>query len=270
MFNLSLEPYQWYSVLACCVKLRLRSLLVCTSEGENSNRKPSIADLDNIFGPEQAAPAGEEKGDTWVCFSEEAADRLQTQEPAPPLPTSPPPPESPAPTSPTSPLSLGQPAPPLPTSPPPKEEALPSLQSVSLPSELPTTPPVSSGSHTPEDQNPPTFSNPSASTPPQELVSPTTSSPPPDESPATAPKASTPPALIPAEGPATEPVPPPPVSQEGQSKVSETNQPKESGSENVTSPNDTKQSSRSTPPPPPPPTYVSSPIPGAGGTSSGE
>lgn len=265
-------------MLVCCVKPLLRSLVVCISEAESSNRKPSFADLDNIFGPEQAPPAGEDRGDAWVCFSEESPDRLQTQEPAPPLPTSPPPPESPAPPLSTLPLSPEQPAPPLLTSPPPKEEALPSLHSSTPPSEEPAAPPVSSGPHTPEEQNPPAFSTPSASTPPKELVSPTTSSPPPFESPTTAPaasapKARTPPALTPADGPGTDPLPRPPVSQEGQSKVSDTNQPKESGGENVTSPNDTKQSSRSTPPPPPPPTYrtmVSSPIPGAGGSSSGE
>lgn len=251
-------------------------MVVCISEASSeagsSNRKPSIADLDNIFGPEQAPPAGEDKGDAWVCFSEESVDRLQTQDPAPLLPTSPPPSESLAPPLPTSPLSPEQPAPALPTSSPLKE-ALPSLQSRPPPSEEPAAPPVSSGPHTPEDQNPPSFSTPSASTPPKELVSPTTSSPPPVKSAPTAPKARTPPALRPADAPGTDPLSPPPVSQEGQSRVSETNQPKESGGENVTSPNDTKQSGRSTPPPPPPPTYrtmASSPVPGAAGSSSGE
>uniref|UniRef100_H3C0J4 SH3-containing GRB2-like protein 3-interacting protein 1 n=1 Tax=Tetraodon nigroviridis TaxID=99883 RepID=H3C0J4_TETNG len=160
------------------------------SEAETSSRKPSIADLDNIFGPEQAPPAGEDQGDAWVCFSEEAADRL----------------------------------------------------------------------------------TPSAPTLPKELASPPASSPPPAESPTTAPKTRTPPALTPADGPAPDPLPPTHVFQEGQAKVSDTNQPKEGRGENVTSPTDTKQSSRTTPPPPPPPAYrtmVSSPIPGAGGTSSG-
>ncbi|CAG11601.1 unnamed protein product, partial [Tetraodon nigroviridis] len=242
-----------------------------TDDAETSSRKPSIADLDNIFGPEQAPPAGEDQGDAWVCFSEEAADRLQKQEPAPPLPTSPPPPESPAQPLPTSPLSPEQPAP-LPTSPPPKEEAPPPPQSSPPPSEEPAAPPVSSGPHTPEDRNPPASSTPSAPTLPKELASPPASSPPPAESPTTAPKTRTPPALTPADGPAPDPLPPTHVFQEGQAKVSDTNQPKEGRGENVTSPTDTKQSSRTTPPPPPPPAYrtmVSSPIPGAGGTSSG-
>ncbi|TNM88257.1 hypothetical protein fugu_006478 [Takifugu bimaculatus] len=171
-----------------------------SAEAEGSNRKPSIADLDNIFGPEEAPPAGEDRDDAWVCFSEESADRLQTQD----------------------------------------------------------TPP--------------------ASTPPKESVTPPTSSPPSIESPTTAPappapKARTPPALTPpANGPGTDPLPPPPVSQEGQSKVTEPNPPKDGGGENVTSPSDSKQSSRSAHPPPPPPTYratVSSPTPGADGRSSG-
>ncbi|XP_029683859.1 SH3-containing GRB2-like protein 3-interacting protein 1 isoform X3 [Takifugu rubripes] len=251
-----------------------------SAEAEGSNRKPSIADLDNIFGPEDAPPAGEDRDDAWVCFSEESADRLQTQESAalPPLPTSPPPPESPAPPLPTSPLSAEQPGPPLPTSPPPKEEALPPLPSSPPPSEEPAAPPVPTGPHTPEDQNPPTLSTPPASTPPKESVTPPTSSPPSIESPTTAPappapKARTPPALTPpANGPGTDPLPPPPVSQEGQSKVTEPNPPKDGGGENVTSPSDSKQSSRSAHPPPPPPTYratVSSPTPGADGRSSG-
>lgn len=272
-------------ILYLSVVFHLCSLVVCISEAsaevEGSNRKPSIADLDNIFGPEEAPPAGEDRDDAWVCFSEESADRLQTQESAapPPLPTSPPPPESPAPPLPTSPLSADQPGPPLPTSPPPKEEALPPLPSSPPPSEEPAAPPVPSGPHTPEDQNPPTLSTPPASTPPKQSVTPPTSSPPSIQSPTNAsappaPKARTPPALTPpANGPGTDPLPPPPVSQEGQSKVNEPNQPKDGGGENVTSPSDSKQSSRSAHPPPPPPTYratVSSPTPGADGTSSGE
>uniref|UniRef100_A0A665VG02 SH3-containing GRB2-like protein 3-interacting protein 1 n=1 Tax=Echeneis naucrates TaxID=173247 RepID=A0A665VG02_ECHNA len=66
-----------------------------STEAQQDGRKPSIADLDNIFGPEQAASACEDTGDTWVCFSEEASNRPPLpKEPAPPLPTSPPPLES--------------------------------------------------------------------------------------------------------------------------------------------------------------------------------
>uniref|UniRef100_A0A671W2M8 SH3-containing GRB2-like protein 3-interacting protein 1 n=1 Tax=Sparus aurata TaxID=8175 RepID=A0A671W2M8_SPAAU len=97
-------------------------LFICVSIlTDSSTRKPSIADLDNIFGPEP--PAGEESGESWVCFSEESSNQPPLpEEPAPPLPASPPPPESPAPPLPTSPPPPEDPAPPLPTSPPPKEE----------------------------------------------------------------------------------------------------------------------------------------------------
>uniref|UniRef100_A0A667YPA5 SH3-containing GRB2-like protein 3-interacting protein 1 n=1 Tax=Myripristis murdjan TaxID=586833 RepID=A0A667YPA5_9TELE len=93
------------------------SLMVCvsevTTEAEDSTRKPSIADLDNIFGPEEATAAREDEDDKWVCFSLN-----------PPLPTSPPP----APEEPTSPPIVSPPAsvPPLdsnssiPTAPAPK------------------------------------------------------------------------------------------------------------------------------------------------------
>uniref|UniRef100_A0A8C9YPA6 SH3GL interacting endocytic adaptor 1 n=1 Tax=Sander lucioperca TaxID=283035 RepID=A0A8C9YPA6_SANLU len=142
-------------------------------------------------------------------------------------------------------------------------------------------PPVHSGPPTPEDRNPLTLATSPPLAPPKELASPPTSSPPPLDSPASvppapAPKASTPPVVTPpAEGPATCSVPPPLVlAQEEQYKNTDITQPKEDGSETVTSPNDTSPGSRITPPPPPPPTYravVSSPGPtsGAGGTNSG-
>ncbi|XP_035509469.1 SH3-containing GRB2-like protein 3-interacting protein 1 isoform X2 [Morone saxatilis] len=262
------------------------AVLVCVSEVstevDGSTRKPSIADLDNIFGPEQAPPAGEDTGETWVCFSEESAARPPLpEESAPPLPASPPPPESPAPPLPTSPPPPEDPAPPLPTSPPPKEEPVPPLPTSPPPSEEPAAPPVHSGPPTPEDRNPLTLATSPPPAPPKELASPPASSPPPLDSPASippapAPKARTPPAVTPpAEEPAASPVPPPLVlSQEEQSKNTDAPQPKEDGGETVTSPNDASQGSRSTPPPPPPPTYravVSSPGPtsGAGGTNSG-
>uniref|UniRef100_A0A8C4P0L1 SH3-containing GRB2-like protein 3-interacting protein 1 n=1 Tax=Dicentrarchus labrax TaxID=13489 RepID=A0A8C4P0L1_DICLA len=78
------------------------SVLVCVSEVstevDGSTRKPSIADLDNIFGPEQAPPAGEDTGETWVCFSEESAARppLPEEPLASPPASSPPPLDSPA------------------------------------------------------------------------------------------------------------------------------------------------------------------------------
>ncbi|XP_049444965.1 SH3-containing GRB2-like protein 3-interacting protein 1 isoform X3 [Epinephelus fuscoguttatus] len=251
-------------------------------DADSSVRKPSIADLDNIFGPEEAPPAGEDTGDSWVCFNAESPDRPPVpEEPAPPVPTSPPPPESPAPPLPTSPPPPEDPAPPPPTSPPPKEEPVPPLPTSPPPSEEPVAPCVPSGPPTPEDRNPPTLATSPPPAPPKELTSPPTSSPPPldlpaSNPPAAAPKASTPPAVTPpAEAPTARSVPPPlTLSQEEQSKNTDVTQPKEDGGETVTSPNDASQGSRSTPPPPPPPTYravVSSPGPtsGAGGTNSG-
>ncbi|KAM7388105.1 hypothetical protein PAMP_024306 [Pampus punctatissimus] len=264
-------------------------------EADGSTRKPSIADLDTIFGPEQAPPADEDTSDTWVCFSEESSDRPPLpKDPAPPIPTSPPPPEEPAPPlpaspplpeSPAPPLSTSpplpeDPAPPLPISPPLKEAPEPPLPTSPPPSEESAPPRVPSGPPTPEDQNPLTLAISPPPTP-KELASPPTSSPPSLNSPtsiATAPnpKASTPPLVTPpAEKPATHSVPPPLVlSQEEKPKNIDISQPKEDKGETVTSPKDASQGSRTTPPPPPPPTYravVSSPGPtsGAGGTNSG-
>uniref|UniRef100_A0A087XXZ5 SH3GL interacting endocytic adaptor 1 n=1 Tax=Poecilia formosa TaxID=48698 RepID=A0A087XXZ5_POEFO len=92
-----------------------------SADANDSSRKPSIADLDNIFGPEVAPPAGEDSDDKWVCFSEHSpAGPPAPKEPAPHMPSSPPPPEEPAPPPPpASPPPPESPAPPLPTSPPP-------------------------------------------------------------------------------------------------------------------------------------------------------
>ncbi|CAI5635597.1 unnamed protein product [Oreochromis niloticus] len=262
---------------------------------DSSARKPSIADLDNIFGPEQAPPACEDTGDSWVCFSEEAPDQPPPpKDPAPPLPSSPPAPEEPAPPLPASspppvlhapPLPTSPPpsedfAPPLPTSPPPKDDIVPPLPTSPPPSEEQVVPSVRSGPPTPQDQNPPTLAtSPSPAT--KELSSPPVSSPPPLSSPpsvppAPTPKISTPPVVTPpSEEPAARSVPPPLVlCQEEKPNNTSTTYPKEDGGETVTSPKDAIQGSRSTPPPPPPPTYravVSSPGPtsGAGGTNSG-
>ncbi|XP_067452549.1 SH3-containing GRB2-like protein 3-interacting protein 1 isoform X2 [Thunnus thynnus] len=263
-------------------------------EADDSTRKSSIANLDNIFGPEQAPPAEEDASDTWVCFTEESSDQPPLpKDPAPPLPTSPPPPEEPAPPLPASPPPPESPAPPLPTSPPPPEDPAPPppisppLKEAPVPP-LPTSPPpseecappcVPSGPPTPEEQNPVATSPPPA---PKELASPPTSSPPPPlDSPASVPtaptpKASTPPSVTPpAEEPATCSVPPPLVlSQEEKPKNTDASQPKEDEGETVSSPKDASQGSRTTPPPPPPPTYravVLSPGPtsGASGTNSG-
>ncbi|CAJ1060983.1 SH3-containing GRB2-like protein 3-interacting protein 1 isoform X3 [Xyrichtys novacula] len=269
-----------------------------STEADSSARKPSIADLDNIFGPEQAPSAGEDKEDSWVCFSE--ADRPEEQapslpasppppespapplptsppppdDPAPPLPTSPPPKEEPLPSLPTSPPPKEEPLPPLPTSPPPKEEPLPPLPTSPPPTEEPAAPPVRSGPPTPEDRNPPSLPISPPPAPPKDLASPPPLESPTSAPPVPAPKARTPSAgTPPAEEPAARPLPTPlSLSEEEQSKNTDTTKSKEDGGESVTSPVDANQSSRSTPPPPPPPTYravVSSPGPTAGGTNSG-
>ncbi|XP_067370597.1 SH3-containing GRB2-like protein 3-interacting protein 1 isoform X3 [Channa argus] len=258
-------------------------------EADISVKKPSIADLDNIFGPEQAPPAGEDTGDMWVCFSEESSDRSSLpKDTARPLPCSPPPPEEPAPPLPVSPPPSEAPAtpvhtspPPLPTSPPPKEDATPPLQTSPPPSEDLGASPVPSVPPTPADHSPPTLATSPPPEPPKEVASPSASSPAPLNSPgsvppAVAPKASTPPAVTPpSEEPATCSIPPPLVlSKEEQPKNTDTTQPKEDENETVPSNKNVGQGSRSTPPQPPPPTYravVSSPGPtsGAGGTNSG-
>ncbi|XP_053286392.1 SH3-containing GRB2-like protein 3-interacting protein 1 [Pleuronectes platessa] len=266
---------------------------------EAGDKKPLTADLDNLFGPEQAAPAGEDTGDTWVCFSEESSKQTPQpkdptpplrssppppEEPAPPLPASPPPPESPAPPLPASPPSPDVPAPPLPTSPPPKLDPVPPLPTSPPPSEEPAAPPVPSGPSTPEDRNPLATATSPPHTPPKELAFPPASSPPPLASPpsvppaapASAAKASTPPAgTPPSEEPVTRSVLPPlALAHTEPPKNTVTTPPKEDAGETVSSPKDATKGSRTTPPPPPPPTYravVSSPGPtsGAGGTNSG-
>uniref|UniRef100_A0A3B5Q5E1 SH3GL interacting endocytic adaptor 1 n=1 Tax=Xiphophorus maculatus TaxID=8083 RepID=A0A3B5Q5E1_XIPMA len=175
------------------------------ADANDSSRKPSIADLDNIFGPEVAPPAGEDTDDKWVCFSEHSpAGPPAPKEPAPHMPSSPPPPEEPAPPPPES------PAPPLPTSPPPlpialspKEDSPPPLPTSPPPSEEPFLPPIRSGPSTPEDQNPPSI----ASSPPlalKEHTSPPASSPPPLSSPGS----SSP--VRPSTPSSVSPTPPPP------------------------------------------------------------
>ncbi|XP_055717588.1 SH3-containing GRB2-like protein 3-interacting protein 1 isoform X5 [Salvelinus fontinalis] len=128
---------------------------------EGSERKTSIPNLDNIFGPAEPSAFGEESADKWVCFSEELAASERPpppKDPAPPLSTSPAPPEDPpASPVPTSPLPSEDPSPslpPLPTSPPPQEEPFSSLPTSETPTEepalrLPTVPPV------PKDPTPP-------------------------------------------------------------------------------------------------------------------
>ncbi|XP_038147602.1 SH3-containing GRB2-like protein 3-interacting protein 1 isoform X5 [Cyprinodon tularosa] len=260
------------------------------ADAGSTSRKPSIADLDNIFGPEDAPSAGEAGEEKWVCFSEHSpAGPPAPKEPAPQMPSSPPPPEEPAPPPPASPPSSESPAPPLPislTSLPsslsPKEDSPPPLPTSPPPSEEPVLPPVRSSPSSPEDKNPPTVASlPSPAS--KEQTSPPASSPPLLSSPVgvppvPAPKQGTPAVVTPpSEEPTACSVPPPLVlPQEEPPKNTNASHPKEErGEEAATSPKDASQGSRSTPPPPPPPpTYravVSSPGPttGAGGTNSG-
>uniref|UniRef100_A0A3Q3LS69 SH3GL interacting endocytic adaptor 1a n=1 Tax=Mastacembelus armatus TaxID=205130 RepID=A0A3Q3LS69_9TELE len=297
--NIALSPsplvMNWpVYVLSPCVNLMNISVNTASdwsvsdvsTEADSSIRKPSLADLDNIFGPEQTPPAIDDSGDTWVCFNEESPGRpplskdpaclLPTsppppEEPAPPLPASPPPPESLSPPLPTSSPSLENPAPPLPTSPPPKEDPTPPLPTSPSLTDEPATPPVPSGPSTPGDQNPPKITTSPPPATPKEIASPPASSPTLLDSPiSVSPTSKT----ITPEEPATRPIPPPLVSSQDE-QPKNTSWPKENGGEIVSSPKDASQGSQTTPPPPPPPTYravVSSPGPtsGAGGTNSGE
>ncbi|XP_068174832.1 SH3-containing GRB2-like protein 3-interacting protein 1 isoform X3 [Antennarius striatus] len=253
-------------------------------EADGSTRNPSIADLDNIFGPTQAPDASENTSDMWVCFSEESPDRPPLpEEPAPPLPTSSPPPaESLAPPLPSSPPPSEDPVPALPTSPPPKEESV-----LHLPIAPPTTaestaPPVQSDRPVSKNGTPLAVAISPPPAPPKEIApSPQSSSPPVNSPtsvpPAPVPKARTPPAVTsPTDEPAARPIPPPLVlSPVEQIKNTDSNKAKEVSSEAVTSPIDACLGSRTTPPPPPPPpTYravvsSSGPTSGAGGSSSG-
>nr|XP_043899806.1 SH3-containing GRB2-like protein 3-interacting protein 1 isoform X6 [Solea senegalensis] len=262
---------------------------------EEDGKNPSIVDLDNIFGPEQALATVEDINDTWVCFSEESSKQPPLpdepappipcsppppEEPAPPLPASPPPPETTAPPLPISPPPREDPVPPLPTSPPPKLDPAPPLPTSPPPSEEPVAPPIPSGPPTPEDRNPLTNVTTPPLPSPKDLASPSTSSPPPldlpaNVPPASAPQASSSPAVSPSSEELARVVPSSIVlSQEVKPRNTDTTQPKEDVRETASSSKDVSQGSRSTPPPPPPPTYrtvVSSPGPTSGpaGTNSG-
>ncbi|KAK9973334.1 hypothetical protein ABG768_024070 [Culter alburnus] len=247
-------------------------------EEENSrqtSQRPSITDLDNIFGPEDSPKPGQDAGDKWVCFHEESPERpppSEEGEPVPPLPLSQPPPAEPAP-----------PAPPFPKSPSPSEELNPPLpKSPPLPAELAPSPPsIESQRESP----PPVPPVPKDTTP-----SPPTVPPPPVEE---APPPPTPDDLFQSTtdfsqcAPLTETrsdstnsppttvetsactIPPPLVLNQEDKKSPDEIPSKEEPSESSTSPKEICQGPRSTPPPPPPPTYravVSSPgpIPSAG------
>uniref|UniRef100_A0A8C1J1Z4 SH3GL interacting endocytic adaptor 1a n=1 Tax=Cyprinus carpio TaxID=7962 RepID=A0A8C1J1Z4_CYPCA len=251
-------------------------------EEENSrqtSQRPSIADLDNIFGPEDSPKPGQDVGDKWICFNDESPQRpppLSEGEPAPPFPSSPPPPAEPAPPLPKSPPPSEELNAPLPKSPPPPAEPAPSPPSI----------------ESPKDSLPPVPAVPKSTTP-----SPPTVPPPPVEEAPPPPKSddlshpktdfalcalltetqSDPPNSPPTTVETSErTIPPPLVLNQEDNKSPEETPSKEDPSESSASPKEIGQGSHSTPPPPPPPTYravVSSPGPippaGSSGNESG-
>ncbi|XP_059427015.1 SH3-containing GRB2-like protein 3-interacting protein 1 isoform X10 [Carassius carassius] len=251
-------------------------------EEENSrqiSQRPSIADLDNIFGPEDSPKPGQDVGDKWICFNDESHQRpppLSEGEPAPPLPSSPPPPAEPAPPLLTSPPPSEESNTPLPKSPPPPAEPAPSPPSIELAKDsLPPVLPV------PKDTTP---SPPTVPLPPVEEAPP-----PPKPDDLSHSKTDSAPCapLIETQSDSTNSPPttvetsertiPPPLVLNQEDKTSPEETPsKENPSESSGSPKEIGQGSRSTPPPPPPPTYravVSSPGPivpaGMSGSESG-
>ncbi|XP_058634284.1 SH3-containing GRB2-like protein 3-interacting protein 1 isoform X15 [Onychostoma macrolepis] len=251
-------------------------------EEDNSrqtSQRPSIADLDNIFGPEDSPKPDQDVGDKWVCFNDESPQRPPPPsegEPAPPLPPSPPPPAEPAPPLPKSPPPSEEPNPPLPKSPPPPAEPAPSPPSIESPKDsLPPVPPV------PKDTTP---SPPTVPPPPVEEAPPP---PKPDDlshfktdfSPCAplietqSDSTNSPPTTVETS---ERTIPPPLVLNQEDKKSPEETTSKEDPSESSSSPKEIGQGPRSTPPPPPPPTYravVSSPGPippaGTSGNESG-
>uniref|UniRef100_A0A8C1KVZ1 SH3GL interacting endocytic adaptor 1a n=1 Tax=Cyprinus carpio TaxID=7962 RepID=A0A8C1KVZ1_CYPCA len=239
-------------------------------------QRPSITDLDNIFGPEDSSKPGEDVGDKWVCFNDESPKRppLPSEgEPAPPLPSSPPPPAEPAPPLPKSPPPSEEPNPPLPKSPPTPAEMALSPPSIKSPKD--SLPPV------PKDTTP---SPPTVPPPPVEEAPPTPKS---DDlslskgdfslcAPLTKTQSdptNSPPTTIETS---ERTIPSPLVLNQEDKKSPEENPTKEDPSESRASPKEIGQGPRSTPPPPPPPTYravVSSPGPippaGTSGNESG-
>ncbi|KAJ3599052.1 hypothetical protein NHX12_033015 [Muraenolepis orangiensis] len=226
------------------------------SEAECSTTKPSIADLDNIFGPEEASAVGDEAGDKWVCFSEKSPERSpSTTDPEPPLTSSPPPPlEDPAPPPLASPPSLEDPAPPPLASPPSLEDPAPP-QLASPPSLEDPAPPQLASPPSPEDPpTPPPATPPAApAVPPPPLHSPPASSTTQDSD---APLQSC--SAITAQAP---PPHPPPVGEPRRPQSPEAAPPrKPEAEEGPVSPRGGEGVSgqgkgRSAAPPPPPPTY---------------
>lgn len=209
--------------------------------------KPSIADLDNIFGPADSSTPGDSAADKWVCFNDESSQRPPIpEEPAPPLPKSPPPPEEPAPPlPPPEPPRNTTPSPPAPILSP--KDPSPSKQVPFPPDEVARPPPdepLQPNSESTQTITDTELKSGSAKSPPSALEINAHTIPPPMA-----------------------------LNQEDKNNPEEGN-PKEDPS---ASPKEIDQGTRSTPPPPPPPTYravVSSPGPTpavmSGGSGSGE
>ncbi|XP_053539776.1 SH3-containing GRB2-like protein 3-interacting protein 1 isoform X3 [Ictalurus punctatus] len=207
--------------------------------------KPSIADLDNIFGPADSSKPGDSAADNWVCFTDESLQR-------PPLPE--------------------EPGPPLPKFPPPPEEPAPPLPKPELPRNTTPSPPAPILS--PKDPSPPKVPLPPdevALPPPDEPLQPNVKSaqPIPDTE-ARSGSAKTPPSGLEINA---HTIPPPLALNHEEKNNPEEGNPKEEPSESSASPKEIDQSPRSPPPPPPPPpTYkavVSSPGPTPAVTSGG-
>ncbi|XP_072540332.1 SH3-containing GRB2-like protein 3-interacting protein 1 isoform X3 [Salminus brasiliensis] len=242
-----------------------------------TQHRPSIADLDNIFGPADSPKPTDNAADTWVCFNDETPERPPSPpaEPAPPFPTSPPPPAEPAPPLPKSPPPPEEPLSPLPKSPPPPEEPAPPLPPTESPRESIPSPPAIPPPPKEATPSPPTVPPPpeeEAPPPPDEPTTPNTTLTPPTQAvEAGSGSAVTPPSTLETNA---RTIPTPLVFNQEEKTSPEEGHPKEDLSENSASPKEVGQGPRSTPPPPPPPTYravVSSPgpVPGAGSGGSG-
>ncbi|XP_060775869.1 SH3-containing GRB2-like protein 3-interacting protein 1 isoform X3 [Neoarius graeffei] len=210
-----------------------------------NTHKPSIADLDNIFGPADSPKPADSTADKWVCFNDESPQRPALPEAlAPSLPKSSPPlPEEPAPPlPPTEPPRTTTPSPPAPIlspkDPSPPKVPLPPDEVAPPPPDEPLKPNAESAQHIPDTE----ARSGSAKTPPSALEITARTIPPPLA-----------------------------LNQEDKNNPEEGN-PKESPNESSASPKEIDQGPRSTPPPPPPPTYravVSSPGPTPAVTSGG-
>lgn len=214
-----------------------------------NTQTPSIADLDNIFGPADSPKPVDSAADKWVCFTNESPQKPPLpKDVAPPLRKSPPPPEEPAPTFPS-------PEPPRNTTPSPPATILspkdPSPPKVPLPPDV-VAPPL------PDE----TLQANAESTQPVPDTEPRSGS------------GKTPPSALEINAHTT------PLSlalnQEDKNNPEDSN-PKEVLSESNSSPKEADQGPRSTPPPPPPPTYKavvsssgSTPAVTSGGSGSGE